>query len=63
MSRSILKRSLIAETHPASTVSEAYRSLRTNIEFASPGRSIENHRGYFRLARRREKHGLRPISR
>ncbi|WP_219837814.1 CpsD/CapB family tyrosine-protein kinase [Paenibacillus sp. R14(2021)] len=42
MSRSILKRNLIAETHPTSTVSEAYRSLRANLEFSNRGEAVKS---------------------
>ncbi|NBD26332.1 CpsD/CapB family tyrosine-protein kinase [Paenibacillus glycinis] len=41
MSRSILKRDLIADSHPASAVSEAYRSLRTNIAFSSREEAVK----------------------
>lgn len=40
MSRSILNRHLIAE-HPASTISDAYRTLRANIEFSSQGEALK----------------------
>ncbi|MBO7744913.1 CpsD/CapB family tyrosine-protein kinase [Paenibacillus sp. MWE-103] len=37
MSRSTLNRSLIVETHPGSAISEAFRGLRTNLEFSGGG--------------------------